>query len=228
MIGWFTIQLLNIFTKICFYTFNSLFFQKFIQMNFFRHHALALHQCFAIFLSTNFSNFFQCLFCIFCPNYFCSTFGDIGFKTFQILSSFQSLSILYSLLSLLQDSHSELFFPFGTTALYLPILKLILRRCSLSAAFSALLAINDCECSDMFTNISLLRFIFLSQNSFLSIPPLFLHNTLHHSPAFLLFSLFQVAVTLSFVNTSMITNDNLLSHRFFDFTSFADSSKISF
>src|SRR5688572_1611905 len=40
-------------------------------------------------------------------------------------------------------------FPFGTTALYLPILKLILRRCSLSAAFSVLLTIKDSECSDI-------------------------------------------------------------------------------
>ena len=36
-------------------------------------------------------------------------------------------------------------FPFGTTALYLPILKLILRRCSRSAALIVLLAKN-CSC----------------------------------------------------------------------------------
>src|SRR6185436_10773583 len=51
-------------------------------------------------------------------------------------------------------------FPFGTTALYLPILKLILRRCSLSAVFSALFVINDCECSDMFTNVTLVYRLF--------------------------------------------------------------------
>src|ERR1700754_2117405 len=39
--------------------------------------------------------------------------------------------------------------PFGTTALYLPMLKFILRLCSRSAALTAVLAINVFDCSDI-------------------------------------------------------------------------------
>src|SRR6187401_3134372 len=77
-------------------------------------------------------------------------------KLSSILSRFSiAFHFIFFAFSLARFTLLNCSLPFGTTALYLPILKLILRRCSLSAVLSALFAINDCECSDMFTNITL-------------------------------------------------------------------------
>src|SRR5258705_4025601 len=153
---------------------------------------------------------------------FAPRFVIFASKLSSILSRFSiAFHFIFFAFSLARFTLLNCSFPFGTTALYLPILKLILRRWSLSAVFTVLFSIKDCECSDMFTNItfslSLIVFvyrfkvtkwhltinyntqtttitIFLSQNSFLSMLQPSLHNILHHSPAFSLFSLFLVAV----------------------------------
>ena len=52
-------------------------------------------------------------------------------------------------LSLARCTLANCSLPLGTTALYLPILKLIFRLCSRSAAFTVLLAINVSDCSDI-------------------------------------------------------------------------------
>src|SRR6187401_3480747 len=74
-------------------------------------------------------------------------------KFFQFLPG-PALHFIFFAFSLARFTLLNCSFPLGTTALYRPILKLILRRCSLSAVFSVLFAINDCECSDMLTNIT--------------------------------------------------------------------------
>ena len=43
MIRGFTVKLLNVFSQICFHTFDIIFLEKIIQVDLFRHHALALH-----------------------------------------------------------------------------------------------------------------------------------------------------------------------------------------
>src|SRR5205814_7042508 len=71
-------------------------------------------------------------------------------KLSSILSRFSiAFHFIFFAFSLARFTLMNCSFPFGTTALYLPILKLILRRCSLSAVLSALFVINDCECSDI-------------------------------------------------------------------------------
>src|SRR5688572_11979499 len=100
-------------------------------------------------------------------------------KLSSILSRFSiAFHFIFFAFSLARLTFPNCSFPFGTTALYRPILKLILRRCSLSAAFSVLLVINDWECSDMFTNIILvygLSFIvYRFQRSW--------HLTINHKP----------------------------------------------
>ena len=59
MIRRFAIQLLNVFSQVCFHTFNTSFFHEFIQVNFFRHHTLTLHQYLAIFICTDLTNNIQ-------------------------------------------------------------------------------------------------------------------------------------------------------------------------
>ena len=53
------VQLLNVFTRVCFNAVYAIFFHRFVQVNFFGHHALALHQRFAIVGCANFQDFFN-------------------------------------------------------------------------------------------------------------------------------------------------------------------------
>src|SRR5205085_10093516 len=80
MIGWFPCKLLNVFTEICFYTFNIMFFKKFIEMDLLGHHTLALHYSFALLLFADLLYMFQSFFCIFCPENFSASCNKIRFE----------------------------------------------------------------------------------------------------------------------------------------------------
>src|SRR5882757_1300360 len=85
MIWWFVIELLNIFPQVCFKAFYTVFFQEFIQMDFFGDHALAFHNSFALFRLTYCQNFPEGPRRIFSPYQFSAALGEYLFKTLQLL-----------------------------------------------------------------------------------------------------------------------------------------------
>ena len=84
MIRSFTIQLLNIFSKISFYTLYSNRSQVIVEMNLFSYHAFTFYKRLTIFFTTNFSNGFLRLCYIFGPDYFGATRCDNRFKKLQL------------------------------------------------------------------------------------------------------------------------------------------------
>src|SRR4051812_19469117 len=77
MVRRFFVELLNVFSKIGLYTFNFMLRQKFIQMDLFCHHALALHQRPAVFFLADAKDLVQRLVCIFSPDHFRSSLRNL-------------------------------------------------------------------------------------------------------------------------------------------------------
>ena len=110
---------------VCFHAFNTMFFQRMIQVNFFSGHTLAFYKGFAIFCFTNLKYFVNGLLCIFGPDYFATPFGKINFKCFQLLVQrfngppFNILSLL-----LCQVNICKLFLAFGHSGIVFPNIKI--------------------------------------------------------------------------------------------------------
>src|SRR6185503_10453902 len=129
-------------------------------------------------LFTNVLQFFSAQILAISSNACCASSAQITFaprfmifasKLSSILSRFSiALHLIFFAFSLARFTFPNCVLPIGTTALYRPILKLILRRCSLSVALAALFSINDSECSDMnqdFQDLRIKRKIHLARTN---------------------------------------------------------------
>ena len=102
------------------------------------------------FCCANVQHFCNGLFCIFGPYHFTAAFGKVKFKLFQLLVQRFNGTPFYILGTFpCRCTSSKLLFTFRTFSLYLPMLKLILRRCSRSATALIFFAINVWDASLM-------------------------------------------------------------------------------
>ena len=84
VVWWLVIQLLDVFPEVRLDTFNTVLFKEFVQMYFFRGHALALHHGLAVMPAADLSDGFECIVRGIGPDDTPASFHEISFELLEL------------------------------------------------------------------------------------------------------------------------------------------------